>query len=483
MKTKIKVIISSLLVVMLSIMFVGCSSSNTLLDYANKQGLDTTSTADFPKDGTNGIDGKDGKDGDTINLYEIYQQLVELGQFDGEFKDFVKEYLNSDPSTTTANKAVNSVVSVFSGFTSTITYSTGYFDTAEFEQKYYGAGAGVIFRLDKTTGDALIITNYHVCYDNSATPQISSEISLFLYGNEEFSIVTENSVSDGWNTYKYQNLVSDNKISAKYLGGSMLYDIAVLKVTGSEILKNSNAEPAHFANSDEISVGETAIAVGNPSGAGISITQGIVSVDSEYISMIGVDNATTCQFRVIRTDTAINGGNSGGGLFNSNGELIGIVNAKITSSSIENIGYAIPSNVAEFVAKNIIRNCNGEDKLTVQRCMLGISLKAEYSSATSKYTENGYKTEIVETVTISTIDETSIVKDKLAVGDIVKSVTINYSNGTFISKDITRTFHLIDLSLTISAGDSITLYVADSTGTDKSPITVTFTSDNIVEYK
>ena len=96
MKTKIKVIISSLLVVVLSIMFVGCSSPNTLLDYANKQGLDTISTADFPKDGTNGIDGKDGKDGDTINLYKIYQQLVELGQFDGEFKDFIKDIKPAD---------------------------------------------------------------------------------------------------------------------------------------------------------------------------------------------------------------------------------------------------------------------------------------------------------------------------------------------------------------------------------------------------
>ena len=463
----------------MAIVFVGCSTSNTLLDYANKQGLNIAETIDLPK---NGIDGKDGKDGDTIDLYKIYQQLVELGQFEGEYKDFVKEYLNHEPTQSSANKAVNSVVSIFTAFTSTITYSTGYLETAQFEQKYYGAGAGVIFRLDKTSGDALVITNYHVCYDNSADPHISQEISLFLYGNEDFKIETVDSISVNWTTYKYQNLVSENKISATYLGGSMKYDIAVLKVTNSDILKNSNASAANFADSNNISVGEPTIAVGNPSGRGISVTQGIVSVDSEYISMTGVDNVTTCQFRVIRTDTAINGGNSGGGLFNADGDLIGIVNAKISNSSIENIGYAIPSNVAKYVAENIVRNCNGEDSLNVKRCMLGIALDAKSSSAVGRYTEDGYKTEIVETVIVGTIDNTSIVKDQLSVGDIIKSVTINYTNGTSITKNVTRTFHLIDLSLTIGVGDIMTISLTDANGTAKDNIFVTFTANELVVF-
>lgn len=483
MKNKIKILISSIFVCLLCVSFVGCSSSNSLIDYAVKQGLDPTAieTA-LPADGKNGIDGKDGKDGDSIDLYEVYQKLVELNEFTGSYSEFVKEYLQTEPVQTSANKAITSVVSVFSAFTSDINYTNG-ISNGTFTQKYYGAGAGVIFRLDKTTGDALIITNYHVVYDNDASPNISSEISIMLYGNESYSITITDQCTINWNTYYHKELVSDGKISATYLGGSMLYDIAVLKVTGSELLKNSCATEASFANSNDITVGERVIAIGNPSGAGISVTEGVVSVDSDYISMTGVDEQTTCTYRVITTDTAINAGNSGGGLFNASGELVGIVNAKITSSSIDNIGYAIPSNIVEAIAKNIIRNCDGSTVTTVQRSTIGINVTATSSSSVQKYTQNGLKTTTVEVVAVGSITAGSASDGVLEVGDILKNATILKPNGDTTSIAITRTFHLVDFCLNLEVGDQLTLERTASDGTDKAPAVFTITSDMVSEWR
>lgn len=141
-------------------------------------------------------------------------------------------------------------------------------------------------------------------------------------------------------------------------------------MTDNEVLKNSDAKEVEIANSNEINVGDKAIAIGNSEALGISATSGIVSVDSEYITMLSLDEKAYVDHRVIRIDTAVNGGNSGGGLFNSNGQLIGIVNAKITDDSIENIAFAIPSNVAISIAQNILNN-NGY----FMRLILGVTLK------------------------------------------------------------------------------------------------------------
>ena len=201
------------------------------------------------------------------------------------------------------------------------------------------AGSGVIYKLDKENGDAYIITNYHVVFNGNSTTGISDRIYVYLYGMEMMN-------SDG-NTYA---------IPAAYVGGSMNYDIAVLKITGSEILKNSNAVEATVANSDEVSILDTAIAIGNPGAAGLSATSGCINVDSEEIT-VGFDTASgtvSVTLRVMRTDAAVNSGNSGGGLFNEKGELIGIVNAKDADDSVDNIGYAIPSNIARAIADNAI---------------------------------------------------------------------------------------------------------------------------------
>ena len=126
----------------------------------------------------------------------------------------------------------------------------------------------------------------------------------------------------------------------------MNYDVAVLRIDKSDIVKTAAEKgtlcAVSFGDSDNVAVGQTAIAIGNPEAEGISVSSGIISVTSEDITMTAVDESSTVTMRVIRTDTAINSGNSGGGLFDTQGKLIGIVNAKMKTEKAENIAYAIP---------------------------------------------------------------------------------------------------------------------------------------------
>ena len=263
-------------------------------------------------------------------------------------------------------------------------------------------GAGVIYKLDKETGDAYVITNFHVVYGQDAlTPNnIADEINIYLYGME----------------------YSDYKIPATYVGGSLNYDIAVLKVTGNEILKNSVATAVELRDSSDVRVLDTAIAIGNPMANGLSATLGSVNVESEYLSMTGADGQTPVEFRVMRIDTPVNSGNSGGGVFDINGKLIGIINAKEVAP-LENIGYAIPSNLAVAVAENIIRNCDGKANEQVIKCVIGIMITI--GDIDVKYdTDTGLVT-VKHTCIISEINPGSIAEVELMVNDVILSFEID----------------------------------------------------------
>lgn len=240
-----------------------------------------------------------------------------------------------------AAKALLSAVRVES------TFSSGY------QYQRVSTAAGVIYKLDKTTGDAYILTCHHAVYYANSTNQgkIADTIELYLYGMEYYSYA----------------------IPATYVGGSLNYDIAVLKVSGSELLKNSIATEIDIADSEQIRVLDTAIAIGNPNSSSISATLGSISVESEYLDMLAVDGKTMVSYRVMRIDTPVNSGNSGGGLFDINGRFIGIVNAK-ELDDLENMGYAIPSNLAVAVAENIIRNCEGKENTYVISCIIGVTI-------------------------------------------------------------------------------------------------------------
>ena len=320
-------------------------------------------------------------------------------------------------------------------------------------KSYSSGGSGVIYQLNKAEGDAFIITNHHVVYDASSNTEngISNDISVYLYG----------SASEA------------NAIKATYVGGSLYYDIAVLRVENSELLKNSDACAVGVTDSDTIAVGDTALAIGNAKGYGISVSSGIVSVDSEYITMTASDERTEVSFRVMRVDAAINSGNSGGGLFDAGGNLIGIVNAKIVADGVENIGYAIPSNVAVAIADNIIDYCYGTDTERVQRAMLGITVNASDSKAVYN-AETGRMT-IEETVSVDEVSKGSLAEGVLEEGDIFLSMTLNGEKS-----DITRQYQVIDLMLDVRVGDVVKLDILRNG--ENHTVEITITEDCLTAY-
>jgi serine protease Do len=240
-------------------------------------------------------------------------------------------------------------------------------------------------------------------------------------------------------------------ITAEYIGGSLTYDIAVLKITGSTIYSGSSAIAAEIADR-EVYAGETAIAIGNPEADGISATVGVVSVDSEYLTMTGADDVTEVTFRVMRIDTAVNSGNSGGGLFNDQGELIGIVNAKIMTDDIENIGYAIPVTIVKYATDNIIRNCEGTENKIIKRCLVGVQLEILESSA--YYNETTGFTEIIQVIGIDSVVSGGVADGLLQEGDIVKSFTYNG-----VTIEVTRIFTIVDYSLNFVSGETLIMTV------------------------
>ncbi len=160
--------------------------------------------------------------------------------------------------------------------------------------------------------------------------------------SEDGYIITNAHVIDGA-TNVYVLLTDGSEYKATVIGSDSEEDIAVIKIDATGL------QAAVWADSDNLVVGEEVLAVGNPLGElGGSVTNGIISaLDRE----IEVDDVT---MTLLQTNAAINPGNSGGGLFNMNGELIGIVNAKSSGDDIDNIGFAIPSNIALAVAEDLI---------------------------------------------------------------------------------------------------------------------------------
>lgn len=175
------------------------------------------------------------------------------------------------------------------------------------QQVLSGAGSGVIL-----TTDGYIVTNYHVVED-------ARQITVTLH--------------------------DDSTYTATVVGSDQQSDIALLKIDATGLT------PAVLGDSDSVQVGEVVIAVGNPMGTlGGTVTDGIVSALNRDISVEG--NEMT----LMQTSAAISPGNSGGGLFNTNGELIGIVNAKYSDEDAEGLGFAIPVNTMKTVVQDLLEN-------------------------------------------------------------------------------------------------------------------------------
>jgi serine protease Do len=362
---------------------------------------------------------KENAAGGGIDIYDLFDAYLAEINPDATFAEFLKYFsvVGYYDSEYAAAEGIRSAVSVYSTF-SRKTQRPG--QSAE----YSSGGAGVVYKIED--GYVYIITNYHVIYDrdSGAANGIAENIEVYSYGHENI----------------------ESMITAEFIGGSITKDIAVLKAKESAFINGVKA--VTVTDSDRLCLGEKAVAIGNPSGEGISVTSGVISVDSEEIEMEALDSASeTVVIRVIRTDTPINGGNSGGGLFNMRGELIGITNAKTVESGVENIGYAIPAKVAVGIADCVIENDS-------QKCVLGISVSAV--SSRTEYDPKQSRVEIKETIEIASVSSGTLADGKLQSGDIVFSVR----TGGGAERFITRLFHLSDYLYNVRPGDTVNLTVS-----------------------
>ena len=180
-------------------------------------------------------------------------------------------------------------------------------------------------------------------------------------------IVTNNHVIEGTNKV-YVTLKNGEVYDAVVIGRDILNDLAVVKI------EETNLTPAILGDSDSLVVGELAIAIGNPLGSlGGTVTNGIISSLSRNISIDGIE------MNLLQTNSAVNPGNSGGGLFNGYGELIGVVNAKSMGSDIEGLGFAIPVNAAREVIEEIMSNgyISGKARLGISIIEIKTDLEAQ----------------------------------------------------------------------------------------------------------
>lgn len=249
---------------------------------------------------------------------------------------------------TDVSEVVEEVMPSIVAITSKTLVKNGNFGPSFFGEEQYSEGAGSGIIVSKNDTELLILTNNHV-----------------IEGAEELSV----------------QFVNEKSVDAKVKGTSERRDVAVIAVKLSD-LDNATIESIKIAtlgDSSALKVGNGIIAIGNALGYGQSVTTGVVSAVNREVT---IDNITT---KMIQIDAAINGGNSGGALLNSKGEVVGINSAKYssggssTSASIEGMGFAIPiSDVKELITSLM----NGEeDKSDATMGVEGYMITEEQASA------------------------------------------------------------------------------------------------------
>jgi len=204
---------------------------------------------------------------------------------------------------------------------------------------------GAIVNATEVAYNSAVTINVYANKEAAAEDVSSGAGSGVIYTADGY-IITCNHVVEGYDVIKV-TFANGDHYYAETVGTDSQTDLAVIKIDGKDL-------PACTVREWEkspITIGESVIAIGNPLGVlGHSVTSGIISGLARSITVEG-QNMT-----LLQTDASINSGNSGGGLFDINGSLIGIVNAKSTGSTIDNLGFAIPIDTAYNIANELIEH-------------------------------------------------------------------------------------------------------------------------------
>ena len=317
----------------------------------------------------------------------------------------------SDTAVYAANKILPSIV----GIKIEYTVNTQSFFGRSSSSTATASGSGIII-----SDDGYILTNNHVV--SSSTSESNSYYQITDAGKVTVTLFGD-----------------ETEYEAKIVGQDEQTDLAVIKIEKTGLTK------ADFADSDSVKVGEFAMAVGNPVNMNSTVTTGIISAVNRKIT--DSDGKTyTC----IQTDAAINSGNSGGALVNSEGKVIGINTLKLSGTGIEGIGFAIPINSTTDITSQLIQyskvkrpfigisgiDLNAETAKTYN-LVEGVYVKSveDFSAAEKAGLKAGDVIIEVEGKSIKTMNELNEVKNSHKIGDELK-LKIN-RNGT--EKEITLT--------------------------------------------
>lgn len=248
---------------------------------------------------------------------------------------------------TDVSEVVSNVMPSIVAITSKTLVSTGKYGPNFFGSQQYSEGAGSGIIVSSTDSELIILTNNHV-----------------VEGAEELTV----------------KFINDKSVDAKIKGTSERKDIAIITVDLSNLDEDTinSIKVATLGDSDTLKVGNGVIAIGNALGYGQSVTTGVVSALNRDVT---IDNYTN---KMIQIDAAINGGNSGGALLNSKGEVIGINSAKYSSNSytssasIEGMGFAIPISSVSNLIESLM---NGEEEQTATLGIEGYMINESYSKS------------------------------------------------------------------------------------------------------
>ena len=287
-------------------------------------------------------------------------------------------YKNTTSTSEAVDKVKNAVVSV-------ITYSDssnqGLFEKEEnSDSQISSEGSGVIYK--KEGKYAYLVTNTHV-----------------INGAKKVDIL----------------LANGNKVPGEVVGSDVYSDIAVVRISADKA-----KAVAEFGDSNQLTVGETAIAIGSPLGTDYanSVTQGIISSQGRNVKL-KADNGQNISTRALQTDAAINPGNSGGPLINIQGQVIGITSSKISNNgqtSVEGMGFAIPANDVVNIIKQL------EEKGKVVRPALGIQMMDLSNLSTSDLSQLKLPEKISGGVLVRSTLENMPASDKLQRYDVITKI-------------------------------------------------------------
>ena len=252
--------------------------------------------------------------------------------------------------------------------------------------------------------------------EENSDSQISSEGSGVIYKKEgKYAyLVTNTHVING--AKKVDILLADgNKVPGEVVGSDVYSDIAVVRISADKA-----KAVAEFGDSNQLTVGETAIAIGSPLGTDYanSVTQGIISSQGRNVKL-KADNGQNISTRALQTDAAINPGNSGGPLINIQGQVIGITSSKISNNgqtSVEGMGFAIPANDVVNIIKQL------EENGKVVRPALGIQMMDLSNLSTSDLSQLKLPEKISGGVLVRSTLENMPASDKLQRYDVITKI-------------------------------------------------------------